>query len=239
MQVDLLRSDERVPPDFEPAAEGSATPHGSDAAVPEPEPEPNEEDEASRATGGEELEPRDAHGDAHERDPVELSRELFALLFASPGPLTEARLAGLLGMRGKGAPAEALADLQERLEAQGVPLVLKSVAGGWRLFTRPEMGELLGRLAERRPEKISPAALETLSIIAYRQPVTKGEIEAVRGVGSGPVLRSLVDRRLVRVTGRAELPGSPLLYGTTREFLETFGLDTLADLPRDGELTRE
>ena len=85
-------------------------------------------------------------------------------------------------------------------------------------------------------ERISPAALETLSIVAYRQPVTKAEIEAIRGVQAGPILRSLVDRGLVRVTGRADVPGHPLQYGTTKEFLDRFALAGLKELPRDGEL---
>ncbi len=179
--------------------------------------------------------------DGVERGEEELVGELFALLFASPEPLTTARLGTLLGIRSKKSVVveEGLAGLRDHLEEGGLPLVLKSVAGGWRLFTRPEMGDLVGRLADRRPDRVSPAALETLAIVAYRQPVTKAEIEAIRGVGSGPVLRSLVDRRLVKVTGRADQPGAPLLYGTTREFLETFGLDALEDLPRDGELARE
>ena len=85
---------------------------------------------------------------------------------------------------------------------------------------------------------MSPAALETLSVVAYRQPVTKAEVEAIRGVQAGPLLRSLVDRGFIRVTGRAPVPGNPLQYGTTRQFLEQFGLAQLNDLPRDGELAQ-
>ena len=90
-----------------------------------------------------------------------------------------------------------------------------------------------------RARRISAAALETLAIVAYRQPVTKAEIEAIRGVQAGAILRTLVDRGLARVTGRANLPGSPLQYGTTKEFLDRFGLGSLKDLPRDGELTEQ
>jgi segregation and condensation protein B len=108
------------------------------------------------------------------------------------------------------------------------------------MLTEPELAPVIGRLrSEPRPERISAAALETLAIIAYRQPVSKAEIEAIRGVQAGPVLRSLVDRGLVRITGRADLPGQPLLYGTTKEFLERFGLSALKDLPRDGELNED
>ena len=174
-----------------------------------------------------------------ERTDKELAGEMLALIFASPDPLSSGRLGKLLGLKGKKKVQGGLDALALQLAEQGLPLVLRSVAGGWRLFTRPEMGELLSGLTERKPDRISPAALETLAIIAYRQPVSKAEIEAIRGVGSGPILRALVDRRLAKVTGRADQPGSPLLYGTTREFLERFGLDSPADLPRDGELTRD
>jgi len=174
-----------------------------------------------------------------ERTDKELAGEMLALIFASPDPLSTGRLGKLLGLKGKKKVQAGLDALALQLADQGLPLTLRSVAGGWRLFTRPEMGELLSGLTERKPDRISPAALETLAIIAYRQPVSKAEIEAIRGVGSGPILRALVDRRLAKVTGRADQPGSPLLYGTTREFLERFGLDSPADLPRDGELTRD
>jgi segregation and condensation protein B len=91
----------------------------------------------------------------------------------------------------------------------------------------------------RKSERISGAALETLAVVAYRQPVTKAEIEAIRGVQAGPILRTLIERGLVRVTGRADVPGHPLQYGTTREFLDRFGLSSLGDLPRDGELAKD
>ena len=169
----------------------------------------------------------------------ELARDAAALLFASPEPLRVPRLVELLGRPQPKRVRAILETLAEKLRESGLPVVLRSIAGGWRLLTDPEMGEVVGKLQkERKPERISGAALETLAIVAYRQPVTKAEVEAIRGVQSGQMLRSLVDRRLVRVTGRAEVPGSPLVYGTSRDFLERFGLDSLDDLPRDGELTQ-
>ncbi len=195
-------------------------------------------EQTDESTDEDELEEENADED-DERTDKELAGEMLALIFASPDPLSTGRLGKLLGLKGKKKVQGGLDALALQLADQGLPLVLRSVAGGWRLFTRPEMGELLSGLTERKPDRISPAALETLAIIAYRQPVSKAEIEAIRGVGSGPILRALVDRRLAKVTGRADQPGSPLLYGTTREFLERFGLDSPADLPRDGELARE
>jgi len=169
-----------------------------------------------------------------------LRREILALLFAADEALTQARLVELLERPAPARVEAALEALQGELEGSVLPVVLRKLAGAWRLLTDPERADVVARLkSEPKPERISAAALETLAIIAYRQPVSKAEIEAIRGVQAGPVLRSLVDRGLVRITGRAELPGQPLLYGTTREFLERFGLSALKDLPRDGELNED
>jgi len=179
-------------------------------------------------------------GPGEQKDDAQLARELMVLLFAATEPLTQARLVELLERPAPPRVAAVLEALRAELEAGEQPLVLRKVAGAWRLLTDPEFSHVVNRLrAEPKPERISAAALETLAIIAYRQPVSKAEIEAIRGVQAGPVLRSLVDRGLVRITGRAELPGAPLLYGTTREFLERFGLAALKDLPRDGELNED
>jgi len=230
-KTEALKKDEREETESPEPAEIPTGEPVAGAETPEPSP---------ASDSGDEAELEDDHLDeADERSDEELADEMFALIFASPDPLSTPRLAKLLGLKGKQRVRAGLDALGARLTEQGLPLVLRSVAGGWRLFTRPEMGELLTGLTERKPDRISPAALETLSIVAYRQPVTKAEIEAIRGVGSGPILRALVDRRLAKVTGRADQPGSPLLYGTTREFLERFGLDSLADLPRDGELSKD
>jgi segregation and condensation protein B len=179
-------------------------------------------------------------GGGDEPLPEELVRATAALLLASPEALSVRRLADLLGGAKPKVAAAALLELGRRFEAAGLPFVVRELAGGWRLFTDPAMAEVVARLdASRKQEKISPAALETLAIVAYRQPVTKAEIEAIRGVQAGPILRTLVDRGLVKVAGRAEQPGAPLLYGTTQAFLDRFGLASLADLPRDGELARD
>lgn len=108
----------------------------------------------------------------------------------------------------------------------------RRLAGGWQFLTEPALGPLLGRMQKDRAQsRLSPAAMETLSIIAYRQPVIRAEIEAIRGVSCGEVLRGLMERRLVKIVGRAEELGRPMLYGTTREFLKAFGLSSLDDLP--------
>ena len=175
-----------------------------------------------------------------ERSDNELVRAISALVFASPEPLTAARLSKLLDKPKPARLRAAMAEVTRRLENSGLPLELREIAGGWLLMTTPDMGSTLARLSEtRKVERISAAALETLAVVAYRQPVTKAEIEAIRGVQAGPILRTLVDRGLIHVTGRADQPGHPLQYGTTREFLDRFGLARVEDLPRDGELTRD
>ena len=129
----------------------------------------------------------------------------------------------------EGAPGErvreALETVAKRLDEAGLPLRVAGLKGGHALMTTPDMSEVLARLGKGNAvERISLAALETLAVIAYRQPVTKAEIEAIRGVQAGPILRSLVDRGMARVTGRADQPGRPLQYGTTKDFLDRFGL---------------
>jgi segregation and condensation protein B len=200
---------------------------------------------------GEELEPTPGAPGSDERaraepgasgplSDEELVRRIAALVFASPEPLSLGRLVELLDRPGEARVRAALEELGHRLAASGLPLEVREIAGGFLFLTAPEMGPTVALLAERRRnERLSGAALETLAIVAYRQPVTKSEIEAIRGVQAGPILRTLVDRGLVKVTGRADQPGHALEYGTTREFLDRFGLANLGDLPRDGELARD
>ncbi|MDP6369387.1 MAG: SMC-Scp complex subunit ScpB [Planctomycetota bacterium] len=169
----------------------------------------------------------------------ELQRMLAALLFASPEPLGLARLSSLTDGAQPARLRQVLAKLEEALGAAELPLRLVELAGGYQLLTTEDQAETVGQLSRvRKAERLSPAALETLSVVAYRQPVSKAEVEAIRGVQAGPLLRALVDRGLIRVTGRAPVPGNPLQYGTTRQFLEQFGLSRLKDLPRDGELAQ-
>jgi segregation and condensation protein B len=127
-----------------------------------------------------------------------------------------------------------LEELQLDWATRGLALV--QVASGWRFQSRPELREYLHRLNPEKPPKYTRAVLETLAIIAYRQPMLRSELEAIRGVACGEVLKSLLERRLVRITGRAEELGRPMLYGTTTEFLKVFGLSRIEDLPQAKEL---
>jgi len=202
-------------------------------------PEPEERTGEQLLLEGLDADPGDL-GPGEEKSDDELLREAFVLLFASPDALGPGRLRALLLKPDAKRVAVLLERLAEELRVSSLPIILRRIAGGWRLLTDPEYADVLERLQkDRGPERISAAALETLAIVAYRQPVTKAEIEAIRGVQAGAILRALVDRGLARVTGRADLPGAPLQYGTTKEFLERFGLASLKDLPRDGELAEE
>lgn len=133
--------------------------------------------------------------------------------------------------------AESVAKLNAEYETTGRAFRIESLASGYQVLTLPAFGPLLGRLrGERQQSKLSQAALETLAIIAYRQPILRADLESIRGVACGEVLKSLMDRRLVRIVGRAEEVGRPMLYGTTREFLRVFGLASATDLPQAKEL---
>jgi segregation and condensation protein B len=156
---------------------------------------------------------------------------LESLLFAAAGPVPVGRLVEALDGPGRAEVARALDALGATYEREGRGLRLVHVAGGYQLRTPAEHGPWVRRLLRERPPRLSRPMLETLAIVAYRQPCTRLEIEAVRGVDADAVLSTLMERRLVRIVGRKEAPGRPLLYATTRDFLEVFGLPDLNALP--------
>ena len=161
----------------------------------------------------------------------EKRRIVEALILAAPEPIGAARLAEIVP-RATPAQVRALVDeLNAEYAAQGRGFEIWEVAGGWQIRTRPELAAYVAQLHALRPLRLSSAALETLAVIAYRQPLTRAEIEHVRGVDVGATLRSLVERKLARIAGHREVPGRPMLYATTRRFLEVFGLGGLEDLP--------
>lgn len=163
-----------------------------------------------------------------------------ALIFASQEPLTEAQLVASLGDKVRGELDRIVSELNYEYERDGRAFEILHVAGGYQFFTRRDFAGVIRRLSVVRARtRLSRAALETLAVVAYRGPVTRAEIDEIRGVDSGGVLRTLLDRHLVAVKGRASVLGRPLLYETTTEFLKHFGLSDLSDLPRDSELLRE
>ncbi|HEV8613931.1 MAG TPA: SMC-Scp complex subunit ScpB [Methylomirabilota bacterium] len=168
-------------------------------------------------------------------NPIEV---VEALLFASDTPLEPERIREVLDLEHVAAARELLTELTTRYDEGGRGLAIVEVGGGYRMVTRPELAPWLVRLARARTRlRLSRPALETLAIIAYKQPVSRPEVDAVRGVNSEGVLDNLLERRLVRIAGRKEAPGRPFLYETTREFLVAFGLRDVGELPKvEGDL---
>ena len=156
---------------------------------------------------------------------------LEALLFVSEQPLSLDRLVTLMETCSRDEIRRLLDALNTDYEERQRAFEIVEVSGGYQVRTRPEFAPYLARLQPQRPQRLSRAALESLAIIAYRQPVTRAEVEAIRGVDTGAVIGSLLEKRLVRILGRKEVPGRPMLYGSSPEFLEVFGLKNLASLP--------
>jgi segregation and condensation protein B len=191
---------------------------------------------------------------------AELAPGIEAILLTTDRPVPAARLADALGLalpsvpgeappapkrrpRADSAPdaaaliAAAIEHLNQSYEQTGRAFRIEQVAGGYRIMTLPQFAQVLAAYHRSRSStRLSRAAVETLAIIAYRQPITRAHLEAIRGVGCGEVLRSLIERKLITIRGRAEELGRPILYGTTREFLDAFGLASLKDLPSATEL---
>lgn len=166
-----------------------------------------------------------------------LAKLLEAALFAADRPIPTAELAALDPDASPAAVAMALDELREHYDVDGHGVELVDLAGGWQILTRPEYTEVIERAhLQSRPQRLSGAALETLAIIAYRQPIGRAEIEEIRGVSIGSTLKLLLERGLIEITGRAEGLGRPLLYGTTTAFLEHFALRHLEELPHADEL---
>ena len=168
---------------------------------------------------------------------MSLKAEIEALLFATDQPLGLGRLQEVLPDAERGAIQAALAELERDYDDSGRAFRVLRVAGGWQLATRQEYADIVRRLfVGKRRVRLTKAALESLAIIAYKQPTTRPEVDAIRGVSSGGVLETLLERNLVHIAGRAEGVGRPLLYATTPEFLQYLGLNHLEDLPSMAEL---
>ena len=173
-----------------------------------------------------------AHAIAPDRVPVAIE----ALLLTSDRPVPSARLCEALGLASdkdtKSQIDSAIESLNSHYEKTGRSFRIETVAGGFRMMTLPEFAPVVAAMQGlRESTKLSRAAIETLAIVAYRQPATRAQIEAIRGVACGEVLKTLLDRRLVTIVGRAEELGRPMLYGTSKQFLEAFGLSSVRDLP--------
>ena len=171
-----------------------------------------------------------------DRNPDEVRTIVEAILVTAEEPVSPGRLLGVLkGLNGKDI-RQAIDDLNGRYDRGGHAMTIREVAGGYQLATRKEFGAWVRKLHDRGPVRLSQAALETLAVIAFKQPVTRVEIDSIRGVDSAGVVRHLLELNLVRIVGRSEGLGRPMLFGTTKEFMTHFGLKSLADLPKPREL---
>ena len=196
-----------------------------DPALDEVEAAPIELPEAEREEPFEKLAAR-----ARKLSPERVRTVVETLLFLAERPLALEEVRAATGIEGARA-AQALDQLAGHYRDGVSGIVLQEVAGGWQLRSAPDNAEFARRFLRVKPQRLTRAALETLAIVAYRQPVTRPEIEDVRGVDSGAVVKALLERKLVRILGRKEEPGRPILYGTTREFLEFFAVKDLSSLP--------
>ena len=159
-----------------------------------------------------------------------------SLLFVADEPLTENKKKKILVQSETGDIRQAMADLTAEYELRGGGFYLDEVAGGYQIRTRPQYTDWIKKLIQPKPLRLSKAALETLVIIAYKQPIIRSDIEYLRGVDCGGVIRMLLERKLIRVLGRKEIAGRPLIYATTKRFLEIFDLKNLRDLPTPKEI---
>lgn len=166
-----------------------------------------------------------------------LKQIIESLIFVSETPLSADRLKAILEDVDRRDILLALAELRGEYEDRQGGFVLREVAGGFQFRTHPDCSEWIKKLLKPSPTRLSRAALETLAIIAYKQPIIRADIEHIRGVDSGGVLRLLLERKLIRVLGRKDIPGRPMIYGTTKEFLELFNLKNLGDLPSPKEIS--
>ncbi len=156
-----------------------------------------------------------------------------AILFSSSEPLTASKLGGVLDGVDGCKVRTVINELNEEYEREGRVFRIEEIAGGFQMLTRPEYAKFIDRFQTVvRKGRLTQAALETMALIAHRQPITRAEIESIRGVQCGEVLRSLTEKRLVRIAGRKDVPGRPLLYATTRDFLGHFGLNSVDDLKK-------
>ena len=186
-------------------------------------------------TAGRQAEALDAGEAVHEltADAMPLLQVLEALLFSTDIPLSAGKLAEIVGLDSTKPIKLTIEQLNAGYEQRQAAYRIEERAGGYQLLTLPQYAQYIERLVRKKDEgRLTPAALETLAIVAYKQPITRAAVEAIRGVACGEVLRSLMEHNLVKIVGRAEEIGRPMLYGTTRYFLEVFGLANLKDLPK-------
>lgn len=192
---------------------------------------------AEAAEAEEVVEPtKEAPADPTVVGELQVRSAVEAVIFAADDPVTPAQVAKATGVK-PASVRKSIKDIQARLDATGSGIALEEIAGGLQFMTREEHAPAIRKLRKSAgTRKLTAPALESLAIVAYKQPVQRQELEDIRGVSCGPILRTLMEHGLVKIVGRAEVLGRPLLYGTTKRFLDTFGLASVKDLPKVGEL---
>jgi segregation and condensation protein B len=171
------------------------------------------------------------------KSPDEVKRIVEAVLFAVQEPISARKLSDIVGDTEAKEIQEVIRQLREEYDTHDRVFQIEEIANGFQLLSRPEYHEWISKIRKKSSEnKLSQQALETLAIIAYKQPIIRADIEAIRGVQSGQMIRALIERGLVKITGRDEVLGRPLLYGTTTKFLDHFGLKSTKDLPKVEDL---
>jgi len=222
---DLAEQDREI--DLEGDWEDSpAEPSDAEPSAEQPEENPDQDEEIA--------EDETIESDQPEITPIQV---VEAVLFAGDEPVTPKKLAEIVGAGGVKEIKEHIEQLNQKYEQMNCAFRIETIAGGYLMLTQSAFNVWLRKLLKVRSEsKLTPASLETLAIIAYKQPIMRVEVEAVRGVGCGEMIRQLCEKQMVKIVGRAEELGRPLLYGTTRKFLEVFGLSSLKDLPQVEDL---
>lgn len=172
-----------------------------------------------------------------ESDPLSRMRRTEAVLFLSRKPMASRKISELAHLEDGTQARTMIKELNLRYDRAGRAFQIKKVAGGYQMLTRPQFADWICRLDHiPGPMRLSAPAMETLTVVAYRQPIIKAEIEAIRGVSCGEMLRQLLESNLVKIAGRSEKLGRPFLYATSKDFLTCFGLNSIQDLPRAGQL---
>lgn len=229
------KEDEAVVPD-----DGSAEEAAPQAAADEDEPaeaKPERREKKEKKRGPLDLSKLAAVAESDRLEEINIKSTVEAVLFAADAPVTPQQIAKAIEGVKPSTVKKTILVLREEYGARQTGFEIVEEGGGWTMLTREDFAPYIRRLrkaAEGR--KLSGAALETLAVVAYKQPVQRVEIDDIRGVGCGPMLRSLMEKGLVRILGRAEALGRPLLYGTTKQFLKVFGLGSLKDLPKMSEV---
>ncbi len=224
-------------------------PEPAETDLPQPTPDPEEPSDASTPTAEPDTPdipdtpdtpnvPSDASQSA-DNFPISTPAVIEAVLFATNEPITPQKIVDILGTSDVKEVRKHIDELNQKYEQMNCAFRIEGIAGGYQMLTLSPFNPWLGKLLHVRAEsKLSPAALETLAIIAYKQPIMRVDVEAIRGVAAGEMIRQLIDKGLVKIVGRAEELGRPLLYGTTKKFLQVFGLNSLKDLPTAEDLKK-